>query len=127
MRTTLQEARGSIVELPSQRPQLEPAEAPFSKADSAWIAIRFLGILVFTKVCGVVYDLVIQLGMIFNLFTVANIVGAEPTGQASFRLWVGVLLLAAQVAVFGLLSYYLLRKGRGLHRVMMFTPRARRD
>jgi len=117
------------VELPAQRPVLEtaPAESKpaFSKADAAWITVRFLGVLMFLKVCSIGYDLVVQLGMMFNLFTVASIVGAEPNGQASFRLWIGVVLMIAQLAVFGLLTYYLLRKGRALHRVFMFTPRAR--
>ena len=128
MRTSFSEGR-TIVELPAQHPVPEPAPEkstpPFSKADASWITIRFLGVLTFLKVCAIGYDLVVQLGMMFNLFTVASIVGAEPNGQASFQLWIGVILMIAQLLVFGLAAYYLLRKGRALHRVFMFTPRVR--
>jgi hypothetical protein len=126
MRTSFQE-RSSIVELPAQRPQVEAIrDEPATKAGVAWIMIRLVGFSFLAQACVSAYQLVIQLGMIFNLFTVASMVGAEPNGQ-TFRLWIGVVLGAAQIGLFGLLAYYLLRKGRAVHRMLMFIPRSARE
>jgi hypothetical protein len=126
MRTSFQESR-SIVELPSQRPQMETQlEEPATKAGVAWVLIRIIGLTFFAQACITAYQLVIQLGMLFNIFTMASALGAEPNGQ-TMRLWISFFLGAAQFALFALLAYYLLRKGKAVHRLLMFTPRASRD
>jgi hypothetical protein len=90
-----------------------------SKAGMAWIWVRLIGVAFLFKTLEVAYDLILQLGMISNIFTVASVVGATP-GNQTYRLWIGVVLLAAQIIVFGLFTYYLLRKGKAVHSLLMF-------
>ena len=108
-------------EPPLAAPEAQPRERPpASKAGTAWIWVRLIGVAFLFKVFETAYDLVIQLGMISNIFTVASVVGAEPNGQQTYRLWIGVVLMAGQIALFALLTYYFLRRGKAVHSMLMF-------
>jgi hypothetical protein len=92
------------------------------KSGHAWIWVRLIGVAFLFKVFESVYQLALQIATISNLMTVASVVGAEPNQQA-YRLWIGVVLLAAQIAVFALLTFYFLRKGKAVHKLLMFERR----
>ncbi len=101
---------------PIAAPEVRPA---MTKSGMAWIWVRLIGVAFLFKIFETAYDLVMQLGLISNIFTVASVVGAEPGPQTN-RLWIGVVLMAGQVLLYSFLTYYFLRRGRAIHRALMF-------
>jgi len=109
-----------VAESPVAPPEVAPREKPaMTKSGMAWIWVRLIGVAFLFKVFETGYDLVMQLGLISNIFTVASVVGAEPGPQTN-RLWIGVVLMSGQFLFFSFLTYYFLRRGRALHRALMF-------
>jgi hypothetical protein len=109
-----------LPESPVAPPEVQPREKPaLSKSGLAWVWVRLIGVAFLFKIFETGYDLVMQLGLISNIFTVASVVGAEPGPQTS-RLWIGVVLMAGQLLLFCFLTYYFLRRGRAVHRMLMF-------
>jgi hypothetical protein len=127
MRTLLQKRHTLIAgpgdfaaESPEASPEVQPRERlALTKSGMAWVWVRLIGVAFLLKVFETTYDLVMQLGLISNIFTVASVVGAEPGPQTS-RLWIGVVLMAGQILFYSLLTYYLLRRGKAVHRTLMF-------
>ena len=124
--STLLEKRHTLIAGPgdfaaeSPVPPVQPRDRlALTKSGMAWVWVRLIGIAFLLKVFETLYDLVMQLGLISNIFTVASVVGAEPGPQTS-RLWIGVVLMAGQVLFYSLLTYYLLRRGKIVHRLLMF-------
>src|ERR1043165_8043076 len=121
-RHTLIARPGEIVsDSPVAPPDVQPRveRPPISKSGMAWIWVRLIGVAFLFKIFETGYDLVMQLGLISNIFTVASVVGAQPGPQTS-RLWIGVVLMAGQLLFYSLLTYYLLRRGKIVHRLLMF-------
>src|ERR1043165_5194239 len=106
-RHTLIARPGELVgESPIAPPEVVPREKPaLSKSGMAWIWVRLIGVAFLFKIFETGYDLVMQLGLISNIFTVASVVGAEPGPQTS-RLWIGVVLMAGQLLLFCFVTYY---------------------
>jgi len=130
MNTLLKKSRSTLADAerdrspPSVGSARSPAQPlrhtdPASKSGLAWIAVRVIGLLLLSKACVTAYELILQLGVISNIFTAASVLGAQP-GEQAYRLWIGVVLMVVQIVVIGFLSYYFLRKGKGVHKLLMF-------
>ncbi len=90
--------------------------------DFAWIIVRAFGIYFLVQFFLHLFSLSSVTFTLITLYEIASssVSLAEKAEMKMIRTWINVGVLSFQLVAFGLLSYYCLRKGAFIHRLLMF-------
>ena len=93
-----------------------------SKEAAAWLALRIMGLLLLG---GALCQLLEAVAHVVTAERLSSITGnlASQAERLASRTWIDASILFVRAALLGVLAFYFLRKGRAVHRMLMWETK----
>ena len=93
-----------------------------SKEAAAWLAVRIIGLLLLGATLCELFGTLVHVVTAEKLSNITGNLAPQAERQA-LRAWVDTGISLARAAFLGALAFYFLRKGKALHRLLMWETK----